>query len=138
MYCGLFQSVFSASTSTVPCYHHHSHLNVQALERVAMLNKEKAYGDLDPSLTLYDTDTIGVCPDNCTTQHVCNNPHLMTHLVDIPFNIPMASVGGITVPKQIGTMTLTIRDDEGIDHIEKFPDTYIMPDSPKILISPVQ
>ena len=27
MYCGLFQFVFSASTSTVPCYHHHSHLN---------------------------------------------------------------------------------------------------------------
>ena len=50
----------------------------------------------------------------------------------------MASVGGVAVPKQIGTMTLTIRDDDGIDHIEKFPNTYFMPDSPKILISPVQ
>ena len=47
----------------------------------------------------------------------------------------MASVGGVAVPKQIGTMTLTIRDDDGIDHIEKFPNTYFMSLIPKILIS---
>ena len=138
----IFTSVPAASQvvthQTYQCHEHHSHVNMQALERVALISNDKSFGEIDPSLTIFDTDTIGACPDNCTTQHVCNNPDLMSDLIDIPFDIPMQSVGGIACPKQIGTMTLIIRDDKGIDHVEQFPDTYLMPESPKILISPVQ
>ena len=93
---------------------------------------------MDPNLTPFDTDAISVCPDNCTTQHICNDASLMTDLVDIPFEIPMSSVGGMAIPKKIGTMVLKIKDDDGVVHTEKFPDTYLIPQSPKILISPVQ
>ena len=50
----------------------------------------------------------------------------------------MSSVGGMAIPKKIGTMVLKIRDDNGIFHTEKFKDTYLIPQLPKILISPVQ
>lgn len=93
---------------------------------------------MDPTITPFDTDSISVCPDNCTTQHICNDASLMEDLMDIPFEIPMSSVGGMAIPKKIGTMVLKIKDDDGVVHTERFPDTYFIPQSPKILISPVQ
>lgn len=113
---------------------HNTFLNMQALNQVAMFNNDSSYGDIDPSLSIFNSDTRTVCPDNCTTQHICNDPSLTKDLVDIP----MSSVGGLAVPKQIGTMVLNIKDDDGVTHVEEFLDTYLMPQSPKILISPIQ
>ena len=95
-------------------------------------------GDVHPSFSLFDTDTFTVCPDNCTTQHISNNEAIMTDLIDLPFDVPMSSVGGLSITKQMGTMHLNIKDDQGNVHKESFPDTYYMPQSPKILISPTQ
>ena len=48
----------------------------------------------------------------------------MRDLVSIPINLSMQSVGGLAVPKEIGTMTLTIRNNDGVDHEEVFNNVY--------------
>ena len=88
-----------------------------------------------PRQAQFDTDSRSIKLDNCATRSISPN---LEDFVDIPVetNWKLKGIGGQVAGIRIGTMKITIEDDEGMPHSILLPGSYYIPEAKVRLLSP--
>ena len=73
--------------------------------------------------------------DNCTTNHICNDPTLFTSPPTKLENVGIRGVSGSTSAEEIGSIQFSLQDDEGKYHLITLSNIVYLPSVPKNLIS---
>jgi hypothetical protein len=85
--------------------------------------------------TPFDTDSVLLRIDNCAT--VCMSPYKSDFIIPlVPMRKSIKGVGGTVKGVMMGTMKLTIEDDQGVPHDIRIPGSFYVPDCPSRLLSP--
>ena len=83
----------------------------------------------------FGTEEIEFATNNCASYHICIHLYLFIDPSNCTTEIKIIGIGNKTVAAGIGSIKITLTDEEGADHEKILRNIIYLPDTPKNLIS---